>query len=466
MDALFDLKTYEDTLEAARNWLVENAVSLGLSGIAQIVVVGLAFMIARHGAARLRSLLERVAKGWRYEQQLRRTAAALEPLTLPIVWLLLQWLALLVAAQAMLPHQLIKIVASLITAWVVIRLTTTLVRDRIWSRFIAIAAWTIAALNILNLLDPASELLDGIAVTFGSLRISALIIIKAALSLAILLWLAAMAGRLLERRIVTLPNLTPSLQVLLSKLFKIVFTIIAVAIALSSVGIDLTAFAVFGGAIGVGVGFGLQKVISNFVSGVILLLDRSVKPGDVISVGQTYGWVGSLGGRYVSVVTRDGTEYLIPNEDMITHQVVNWSHTSDQVRLRLQVAVSYDADVRQARALCLEAAAETPRVLAQPAPVCVLLGFAASAIELELRIWIRDPKNGVGNVKSDVLLLIWDKFQANGIQFPYPQRDLHLKTPMEVTLTGRRAKAEGRRSPGAEAAASSASPLGKNRRPS
>ena len=145
MDALFDLKTYEDTLEAARNWLVENAVSLGLSGIAQIVVVGIAFMIARQGAAWLQSLLERVAKGWRYEQQLRRTAAALEPLTLPIVWLLLQWLALLVAAQAMLPHQLVKIVASLITAWVVIRLTTTLVRDRIWSRLIAIAAFRFIA---------------------------------------------------------------------------------------------------------------------------------------------------------------------------------------------------------------------------------------------------------------------------------------------------------------------------------
>jgi small-conductance mechanosensitive channel len=221
---------------------------------------------------------------------------------------------------------------------------------------------------------------------------------------------------------------------------------------------------VFGGALGVGVGFGLQKVTSNFVSGVILLLDRSVRPGDVISVGQTYGWVGSLGARYVSVVTRDGTEYLIPNEDVITHQVVNWSHSSDQVRLRLQVAVSYDADVRQARALCLEAAAETPRVLAQPAPVCVLLGFAASAIELELRIWISDPRNGVGNVKSDVLLLIWDKFRANGIQFPYPQRDLHLKTPMEVTLTGRRAKAaQRRRSPGTEAAAPSAASPSKNR---
>ena len=441
MAELFVLKTYEDYLEGARSWFVENAVSLGLSGVAQILVVGLTFLAARQGAARLQLLLERVAKGRRYEQQLRRIAAALEPLTLPIIWLVLQWLSLLIAAQARLPHQVIKSVASLITAWVVIRLTTTLVRDRTWSRFIALAAWTIAALNILNLLEPASELLDGIALTLGSLRISALIIIKAALSLAVLLWLAAMAGRLLERRITTLPNLTPSLQVLLSKLFKVVFTIIAIAIALNSVGIDLTAFAVFGGAVGVGVGFGLQKVISNFVSGVILLLDRSVKPGDVITVGQTYGWVDSLGARYVSVVTRDGTEYLIPNEDLITHQVVNWSHSSNHVRLRIPIAVSYAADLRQARTLCLEAAAETPRVLVQPAPVCLLLGFADSAVELELRVWIHDPKNGVGNVKSDVLLLIWDKFHANGVEFPYPQRDLHLKAPIEVTLAGRRAEA-------------------------
>jgi small-conductance mechanosensitive channel len=334
----------------------------------------------------------------------------------------------------MLPHQLIKIVASLLTAWVAIRLTTTLVRDATWSRLIAMAAWTIAALNILNLLEPASQLLDSIALSFGNLRISALIIIKAALSLALLLWLAAMAGRLLERRITTLPNLTPSLQVLLSKLFKILLTIVAIAIALTSVGIDLTAFAVFSGAVGVGVGFGLQRVISNFISGVILLLDRSVKPGDVISVGQTYGWVGSLGARYVSVVTRDDTEYLIPNEDLITHQVVNWSYSNNQVRLRLPIAVSYDADVREARDLCLEAAAETPRVMSQPAPVCVLTAFGESAVELELRIWIQDPKNGVGNVKSDVLLRVWDKFRAGGIQFPYPQREVHLKTPIEVAL--------------------------------
>ncbi len=441
MAELFVLKTYEDYLEGARSWFVENAVSLGLSGVAQILVVGLTFLAARQGAARLQLLLERVAKGRRYEQQLRRIAAALEPLTLPIIWLVLQWLSLLIAAQARLPHQVIKSVASLITAWVVIRLTTTLVRDRTWSRFIASAAWTIAALNILNLLDPTTDLLDGIALTLGSLRISALTIIKAVLSLAVLLWLATVASRVLERRITTLPNLTPSLQVLLSKLLKIVFIVIAVVVALNSVGIDLTAFAVFTGAVGVGVGFGLQKAISNFVSGVMLLLDKSVKPGDVISVGQTYGWVSSLGARYVSVVTRDGTEYLIPNEDLITHQVVNWSYSSNQVRLRIPIGVSYNADVRQARALCLEAAAETPRVLAEPPPVCLLLGFAESAIDLELRVWIHDPKNGVGNVKSDVLLLVWDKFHAHGIEFPYPQRDLHLKTPMEIKVARWRAEA-------------------------
>ncbi len=429
MDELLELKTYQDYFEFVRTWLVANALSLGVSGMAQILVVGLAFLAARLAAPRAQRALESVSRGWRYEQQLRQVAAALQPLTLPIVWLMLQWLSVLIAAQAGLPHQLVKIVVSLITAWVVIRLTTTLVRDPTWSRFIAIAAWTIAALNILNLLDPTTALLDRIALTLGGLRISALTIIKAALSLAVLLWLATMFGRLLERRITTLPNLTPSLQVLLAKLLKIVFVAIAVLVALNSVGIDLTAFAVFTGAVGVGVGFGLQKAVSNFISGVMLLLDKSVKPGDVISVGETYGWVGSLGARYVSVVTRDGTEYLIPNEDLITHQVVNWTFSSNQVRLKIPIGIAYNADVRKACAVCLEAAAQARRVLSDPTPVCLLRGFGDSAIELELRVWIQDPKNGVSNVKSDVLLLVLDKFQEHGIEIPSPQLEVALKTP-------------------------------------
>jgi small-conductance mechanosensitive channel len=436
MDELLNLQAYQDYLGSVRDWVVENAVALGISGALQILAVALGFLASRLAAARVARSLERVAWGWRYEQQIRRIAGALEPLTLPILWLTLLWVAVVVATQAGLPYQVVKIVVSLITAWVVIRLTTTLVRETAWSRFIAICAWTIAALNILNLLDPATEALDRMAVTFGGLRLSALLVIKAALSLAVLLWLATMAARLLERRITSAPNLTPSLRVLLSQLLKIVFVTLAIVVALNSVGIDLTAFAVFTGALGVGIGFGLQKVISNFVSGVTLLLDKSVKPGDVISVGETFGWVNSLGARYVSVVTRDGMEYLIPNENLITQQVVNWSYSSDQVRLRIRVGIAYNADVRRACALCREAAAETPRVLETPAPVCLVLGFGESSVELELRAWINDPRNGVGNVKSDVLLRIWDRFHAHGIEIPYPQRDLHLKAPLEVSLTG------------------------------
>jgi len=291
--------------------------------------------------------------------------------------------------------------------------------------------------NILGLLDPAMAMLDDAAVTLGGLRISALTVVKAMLSLAVLLWLATVASRLLERRITSLPNLTPSLQVLIVKLLKISLVVIAVVVALRTVGIDLTAFAVFTGALGVGIGFGLQKAVSNFISGLSILIDKSIKPGDVISLGDTYGWVSSLGARYVSVVTRDATEYLIPNDELINQRVINWSYSNAEVRLKLPVAISYSADVRQAIELCQGAASETPRVLNEPKPLCLLKGFGDSGVNLELRIWINDPKNGVSNVKSDVFLRIWDKFHAQGIEIPFPQRDLHLKAPPEIYIVSR-----------------------------
>jgi small-conductance mechanosensitive channel len=285
-------------------------------------------------------------------------------------------------------------------------------------------------------------MLDTIAITLGGLRISALSVVEAMLSLAVLLWLATLASRLLERRITSLPNLTPSVQVLIVKLLKIVLVAIAVVIALRTVGIDLTAFAVFTGAIGVGIGFGLQKAVSNFISGLSILIDKSIKPGDVISVGNSYGWVNSLGTRYVSVITRDATEYLIPNEKLITEQVINWSYSNAEVRLKLPMGVSYNADLRKAIQLCQEAATETPRVLKQPKPLCLVKGFGDSAVDLELRIWINDPKNGVSNVKSEVFLRIWDRFRAEGIEIAFPQRDLHLKTPPEIHIVARNAGGE------------------------
>src|SRR5262245_15018080 len=434
MERIFDLQFYLSQLEAARSWLVDNALELSVSVVGQAIIVVATFLLARLIAPRARAMLARATQGRRLEIQLRRAADAVAPLMLPVAWLLFLWVADLIARQDELPHRLLTIATSLLAAWVVIRLTAALVRDPVWSRFVTIVAWTIAALNILHLLGRTMALLDSVAVTLAGLRISALTVVQAMLSLALLLWSATLVGRVLERRITASPNLTPSLQVLMVKLLKITLAAIAVVVALRTVGIDLTAFAVFTGAIGVGIGFGLQKSVSNFISGISILIDKSIKPGDVISVGDTYGWINSLGARHVSVITRDGTEYLIPNEQLIAQQVVNWSHSHNEVRLKLPVGIDYGADVRQAIARCEQGGVGTPRVLEQSGPVCLLKGFGDSAVNLEMRIWINDPRNGVSNVKSEVFLRLWDKFREHGIEIPFPQRDLHLKTPSVLSL--------------------------------
>jgi len=432
MEKLIDVEVLQVYYRELTRWFVEDV--LVLSTLGQVAAILLAFLIALPLAPGLRRRLERLGTNKRLGRGGLRAARVIAPLTLPIVWLILQWITVLVAARAGWAHQLVQITVSLLTAWVVIRFASQLMRDPTWSRLIAISAWTVAALNIVGLLDDAIAMLDGLALQLGGLRLSALTAIKAILSLAVLLWLATVLSNLLERRISTLPNLTPSVQVLFAKLLKILLITIAIVGALSTVGIDLTAFAVFSGAVGVGIGFGLQKVVSNLISGVILLMDRSVKPGDVISVGDTYGWISTLGARYASVVTRDGTEYLIPNEDIITQQVVNWSYSNNAVRLKIPIGVSYNSDVRKAIALCLEAAAEVQRVIREPKSVCLLKGFGDSSVDLELRIWIDDPQNGVSNVKSQVLLLVWDKFHEHGIEIPFPQRDLHIRSAEPVPV--------------------------------
>jgi small-conductance mechanosensitive channel len=277
-------------------------------------------------------------------------------------------------------------------------------------------------------LNPMIALMDSAAVNVGQLRISLYTVVKSTLALALLLWVALSLTSLLESRIRSSRNLSPSVQVLFTKSLKAVLIGLAILIAVRSVGIDLTALAVVGGAIGFGVGFGLQKIISNLISGVILLMDKSIKPGDVIAVAGTYGWVTALGGRYVSVVTRDGVEHLIPNETLISERVENWTHSNNQTRLKQRVGVHYKSDVRAAIALCVEAAGEVERVLKQPEPKCLLVGFGDSSVDLELRFWIADAFNGVQNVKSEVLLGIWDRFQAHGIEIPYPQRDIHVRS--------------------------------------
>jgi small-conductance mechanosensitive channel len=328
--------------------------------------------------------------------------------------------------------EIIEVTLSLLAAWLMIQFISLFIRNRGAAKLIALGVWFLAALNIVGLLEPTIILLDAAAVNLGGFRLSLVVVVKGLLLLVLLLWAARILSQAIEMRIATSEVLSPSLRVLTNQFVKLGLVTLVVVVTLASIGIDLTAFAVFTGALGVGLGFGLQKIVANLISGIMLLLDRSIKPGDVIRIGNNYGWVNFMGARYLSLITRDGTEHLIPNESLITNSVENWSYSNNLLRLKVPFGISYKSNLRRAIELVLEAAAETERVLGDPKSVCLVKGFGDSSVNLEARIWINDPRNGVGNVKSALLLGIWDKFHEHGIEFPFPQRDLHLKSGHEA----------------------------------
>lgn len=346
----------------------------------------------------------------------------------PAFSLVLLLLYVPVAVRASLPMALADAAASLGFAWIVIRAVASVVRIPGLARGVAAVAWVGVALHIMGLLQPLVAALDAVGVTVGGNRISILTLVTGLGVMALFVAGAVVLARVLERQVAALSTLSPSLRVLVSKLLHTLLILFAVLIGLSAVGVDLTALTVLGGAIGLGLGFGLQKVISNFVSGIILLADRSIKPGDVIVVGETFGWVKHLSARYVSLITRDGKEHLVPNELLITERVENWSYSDNNIRIRVPMGIAYGSDPRKAIDLVLEAARECARALKSPRPTCLVTGFGESSVNLELRVWINDPVEGVGNVKSDIYLRVWDKFHEHGIEIPFPQRDIHIKS--------------------------------------
>ena len=305
-----------------------------------------------------------------------------------------------------------------------------------WEQVISSSIWILVALHLLGLLEPLMQLLDAVAFNFGETRISSLLVIKVIVLTALYILVALWIAGLLDRRFDQSPHLNPSLKVALSKISKVLLLTVAILAALTEAGLNLGTLTVFGGALGVGLGFGLQKIVSNFISGFILLGDRSIKPGDVISVGDQYGWVRELRARYIVVRNRDGVETLIPNENLVTTDVINWSYSDNKVRLRIPVQISYDDDPEQAMEIMVKSAFANARVLTDPEPVCRLMEFADSGISLELRVWLSDPEEGVGNIRSDINLAIWRGFNEAGITIPYPQRDVHLRHVMPLPEGG------------------------------
>jgi len=345
-----------------------------------------------------------------------------------IITLSILWISTLFAQGAHLPYGILQTAATLATVWVIIRLTSSTIESEFLARLVAVTLWILAALSIFGWLTPAIDQADRAAFTVGTIRLSVLFVIKSVMAYAVLFWLVRLGVNFLERAFIRVSGLTPSQRVLFSKLSTIVLYAAAAIIGLNIVGLDLTSLAVFSGALGLGIGFGLQKVVSNLISGIILLMDKSIKPGDVIAVGDTYGWVNSLGARCISVLTRDGKEHLLPNENLITQTVENWSYSDRKVRLHIPIGVSYGSDVNQVHDLLLQSLEGHPRILKDPAPKALIMGFGDSSIDFEIRCWIFDPQEGEANLRSDIYYRIWNLFKENGVEIPFPQRDIHIKS--------------------------------------
>jgi len=403
--------------------------------VVQIVILALAFAagwtVNRWIRTRSRSAIENTEL-----RGLRRLAQrSMERIALPVSMLLLISAVRGLVAAAGLNTYLLDIAIPVFASLALIRVAIYLLRKgfvaspaiKAWEQVISTSVWAVVALHLLGWLDDVFDTLDSLAIHLGSTRISVLSTLELLFMISVMFAVALWIARVLERRVATSQYISRTLQVGIAKFSKFFLLTLAFLIALDSVGIDLSALAVFGGALGVGLGFGLQRIASNFISGFILIADRSIKPGDIITIGTKFGWVEEMRARYVVVRNRDGEENLIPNENLITSEVINWSYSDANVRLRIPVQISYEDDPEEAMALLLEAAATCSRALTHPEPAARLLEFADSGIQLELRVWYNDPQNGVGNIRSEINLAIWRAFKAAGITIPYPQRDVHLR---------------------------------------
>jgi len=311
-------------------------------------------------------------------------------------------------------------------------------RTKGWGNTITLIIWAVLALHVLGWFDPLVQALDSVGLKTDKSRITLWSVLKLLFTVGAFILIAVWIARWFEQRLMAMQGLALSMRIGIAKFAQAFLIALSILLGLNAAGLDLTTLNVLTGAIGVGLGFGLQAIVANFISGFVLLMDRSIKPGDVISFTGTtgtttegFGWVQELRGRYVVVRDRDGVETLVPNQHLITNPVINWSYTDPRVRLKLPVRVSYKDDPEQALAILIKAAEGHARILRDPAPVARLMGFNDYGFDLELRFWISDPQEGVNNVRSAVNRAIWRLFKANSITIPVAQREIRIVAAAE-----------------------------------
>ena len=422
-------ETFLALIEWAETYLLSVPVLL------QVGLIIAALVPAAIFGPRLKTLIrEQVSK--RTETVfLRRLADAAAELATPIALYITLAATRIALGSVGQPVDWIAAALALMNAWIVVRMVTLVIRSRFWSRVAFYIAWPIAALDAFGLLGPVVAQMQALAIPLGEgeggrpIRFSLLDVVRTLIYFAILFWGASALSRFLQQRLAVIEDLSPSLKALIGKILNIALPVVALVIALHIAGFNLATLAVFSGAVGLGIGLGLQRTVSNFIAGFTLIADKSIKPGDVVEIDDTFGWVTAMQARYVAIRTRDGTEMLIPNDRFMSEGVINWSRSDRIVRLHAPFGVSYGTeDLRLVQQLAQTAAAGIDRVVEAPSPVCNLIEYGDSSVNFDLRFWITDPERGMANVRSEVLFALWAQLKEHGIEIPFPQRDLHVRT--------------------------------------
>jgi len=409
-------------------------------GFVQVVAIVVSFLIAWLFARKFHHTFEQRAEKVKAHTRIYKFMPAQSAQLLRyIFWLLLLWFSKELLLKFAIPTTLLHMTLNLVGALIVIRFASFYIKSIFWSRFIYVVSVVVLFLRIFKLWEPTVHLLNGMKIELGKINISVWGLIESIIIFILLYALAGVANRYIDNWLMTSTKLTSSDRTLLLRIAKAMTMLVVILISLGAAGIHMTAIAVTGGAIGLGIGVGLQKIGSNLISGIMLLISKPIRQGDVITFGESFGgiswgWVTQLGFNYVQVATRNGSLLLIPNEVFMTQKIENLSYDDSLVRLIVPFGISYESDLNKAKALALHAGSSIDRILKNPEPKCLVMAYGDSTVNLQLRVWINDPKNGIANVKDAVFMAVWDSFHANEIDIAFPQRDLHIKSAVPFTL--------------------------------
>lgn len=421
-----NLLEYQDYQAKFIEWLSVNILNVGFAMQFVLITVAIiiTFILTRITKPRLHDLINKLSIPYKLTEVLY----SLLKVAAPFMAMIFIFIGSKIIGPDGLgfPISFAAAISKLLLAWIFIRLVSQFIEQKFTRNVIAFTVLGLVALSIFGILDQTMTTLDAIGFNVGEFRLSALSVTKGIFGIFVLMSAALFLANVTDKHLSSVRSLNPSSRVLISKIARVFLIVTALLIGVTSAGIDLSLFAVFSGAVGLGVGFGLQKVISNLFSGMLLLMDQSIKPGDIIEMDQTFGWVNHMGARYTELVTRDNKSYLVPNEEFITQQVINWSHGNTLVRVETKFGVHYNSDPHEVRRLANEAACKPDRVVDSPAPVCHLVEFGDSSLNFVLRYWIKDAEKGITNTKGDVMLALWDTLKENNIQIPYPHREIFM----------------------------------------